>query len=214
MKYFLLVSVVICILFCRDSESGEKKNVGVDGKAPVSVEKNSPPILLNPADPSIKGIYSFTQSKFLSKKLGVNNISSCVEVNSIEKIIKMKDLESNRILTLQYAINGNNSFALAYLGETILKGFFFNERSYVNAWPRDVLIKFFFPDDELDSTADYVGREDRPYGTKKQASFYVKKIETIEDCEMEREISDCTQSGNSRDRKWPDCKPPGYKNLR
>lgn len=163
--------------------------------------------IFNPANSEIKGFYHFTGPTRWGKLLGVENANGwiCSQIDPTRKEIKVKFLKEDKIYDLKLLPDDGDYFTVEYKNNKLLKGVFVKEKG--EDW---ISVKFFDLNEEINPKARYTKRLT---GTKYITSYFVRNIKSFEDCEMEYRIGGCTQDP-IENREWPNCKPPGYNNIK
>lgn len=196
MKYII---ITFCILFAGTIFSQNSK---------IDSNKNGNGTLriINPSEINVKGIYHFSSSDKWSQLLGSSSDSHlCSEIDPIKKSIKFKFEKDTQIYEAIIQPLQSDFFSVVFNGKVIFNGVFVIEPS-----ESKIHVKFFKVTEEILPTGRY---ERKPTGVKLENSYFVKSMKTIEDCEMDHRIGGCTQDP-IENREWPNCKPPGYNNLK
>ncbi|TGK41268.1 hypothetical protein [Leptospira andrefontaineae] len=155
----------------------------------------------------VQGIYHFSSPAQWAKILNVKEPGPwiCSQIDNKKNSIRIKFVNNPEVFQLSIIQTENDFISVEYNNIIILKGVFVQEKG--EDWTS---IKFFDSSEQVDPRARYARRMT---GSQYRNSYFVKKVQNLEDCEMEYKIGGCTQDP-IENREWSNCKPPGYKNLK
>ncbi|TGM88242.1 hypothetical protein [Leptospira licerasiae] len=184
---------------------------------PVLVRAESNLELLNVADKRLIGYYSIGSAYKLGSYLGLSSINRSAkgQIKNSEKALFFKYTEYNDdrypdVYKIDFENSENENEYFGILNkQKIFKVLFVSQYSSYSK-KNEIFIKFYRLDQKVDPKN--LGQL-QMRGDKIEKTYFVKFVNSLKDAEMEERLGACFESP-IESREWPNCKPPGYNNIK
>ncbi|RHX84749.1 hypothetical protein [Leptospira stimsonii] len=224
MKKIIFVSFIFLITFqfCRENSAGDASSKS-QNVSEISENAKKKIEILNISDKRLVGFYGLSgtewheivamESKYPYLKLAHAN----AEMNGKDKALFFKFYNYKEDYPEIYRIDFKEAeneaeYYAEYNGKRIYKVLFVSQ--FRGGTSSHIYVKFFKIDemklapDLFDGLVARASKIGDPY------PIHVKTYKTLIDVEMDDRIGACFEEPSPEGREWPNCKPPGYNNLK